>query len=1484
MQTYNIIKKITTWLLYFIVIITGFIFFSYRILHLNVVQNYLCKKLTIYFSGVLHAKVEIGGVDYSFFDNLILEKVHLEDQNKGSLLYIDKLLVNFDKIDFKKKLVSFDRISIDMPDINISQNKDLEYNYQFLFDYLSDNKDTSKSEWKVICKEINLYNAKINYKEYCEDFSENIDKLDFKNIVITQLNLNVRDFYYCSDSINLIVDNMDATERCGLKIESFYSDVLITNKSLSFNNLKIYTPKSKINALYYSMNFNDFSDFKYFNDKIKLNTSISSSVFNFNDLRYFDNSFANIDKSLYFRGKVSGKISRIKAKEIQLYFGDNTRITGDISINGLPDYESSFFHANLKLVTANNDLEMIPVPPFENNNHLKLPEEIKKFGLIKYTGKLTGFYRDFVAYGNFITALGSVTTDISCKIDNQDNIKFIGKISGNHFKIGHLIDAEEDIRDFSINAQVEVETNKTFNDYTANMIGKIMNITILNYDYKNIDIDGKIKNKEFNGNLTVKDPNIDLIFNGNVDFNESTPVFNFTADFKKLKLAPLNLPSFDSLSTVSFYTTAKFNGGDIDNIYGSADLTNFHYTGIDKSVKSKKMILSSVMENQIRKINFSSDFLDAEIKGDFIPSELYSITINQLIKYIPSLKVKFNNNEINNTKSKNIDLKLVTHKNINQFLSLADDSLYLADNTLINAKYSTGNNTIITGVSDSLQYGDFKAYPVNLDIKADDTIETKIFTNNFKISNQFYFKNVICQTYINDDKIENSLIWNNNDTINEYSGEIYTDIETENIDSSLQIKIRFTPSMFVINNNFWYINDGFVLVDTNHIKVQEFILNHENQYFYSDGIISHNPEDTLNIIINNVQLADFNYLLAKYNIEIQGVLKGNAKLSNILADLKAESDFDIDNLLLNKESIGHVIAKTKWINGDKRININASTQRGNIKTITLNGNYYVNNNNIDALINIDKFRLDVLNPFVSGLISDVKGIANGKISVSGKLDKPVVDGNIFLQKTAFTIDYLNTRYNFTHNIHITNNIIEYDSLYVYDDFGNYSISNAKISHELFRKFVFNINFECDKFHLLNTKEIDNELFYGQAFGTGIFNITGTPENIHFKANIKADKIHDKIHKKNINTKIMIPLNNPEELSDNNFVKFVTINELIKEKPDYKVDLTGLTMDLNFEVDPETEIQLIFDSKVGDVIRARGNADLFMEINTKGDFNIYGEYVIEEGDYLFTLQNVINKKFKLEKGSSIKWNGDPYQGYMNVEAIYRLKTSLKTLTMDTTQTQRVPVECKLKMTEDLLTPDINFEIKIPSGSDDINSLLSKMSEDELNKQVLSLLILNRFYTSPSISGNYGYNQSAEQSTGAVGVTSSELLSNQLSHWLSQISNDFDIGINYRPGDEISSEQLEVALSTQLLNDRVEINGNLGVSDQNNNTSGLIGDVVIEVKLDKSGKLRAKGFNKSNHNILYEESPYKQGIGASYKQEFNKLSDIWRKRKEKQEKTQ
>jgi hypothetical protein len=355
------------------------------------------------------------------------------------------------------------------------------------------------------------------------------------------------------------------------------------------------------------------------------------------------------------------------------------------------------------------------------------------------------------------------------------------------------------------------------------------------------------------------------------------------------------------------------------------------------------------------------------------------------------------------------------------------------------------------------------------------------------------------------------------------------------------------------------------------------------------------------------------------------------------------------------------------------------------------------------------------------------------------------------------------------------------------------------------------------------------------------------------------------------------------VEESSFISFVNNNpdliEIDEVVQNVQTSPSNINITIDLQVTPEAEAQIIIDKKLGDIIKANGSGSLRMEINPSKDvFRMFGRYTIEQGDYLFTLSGVINKRFRIEQGSYIDWNGDPLDANMDIKAVYRVKTSLKQLLLDDSYTTRVPVDCKIMLSQKLLTPSIKFGIDFPNLDQQTRTLVDGMlnTEEKINTQFLGLLVINSFISDPGMTS--AGTQTSNSSLGTTGLynTASELLSNQLSNWLSQWSKNFDIGINYRPGleSELSSDQVEMALSTQILDDRVSISSNVGVGGNKNSNNALVGDFTVDIKLNKSGKLRGKAFARNNNDVLLtsQQTNYTTGAGIVYREDFNSIREL------------
>jgi hypothetical protein len=695
------------------------------------------------------------------------------------------------------------------------------------------------------------------------------------------------------------------------------------------------------------------------------------------------------------------------------------------------------------------------------------------------------------------------------------------------------------------------------------------------------------------------------------------------------------------------------------------------------------------------------------------------------------------------------------------------------------------------------------------------------------------------------------------------------------------LKIDIDSTDIYARNNRWRISQSTLTIDSTSLNIKKLFISNNERYYLVDGNVSENPADTLNLEFRGIDLSPFNYILIKsksdlpdpFSLQLKGILNGSIVLTDVYKNLLLETNIVINDLSLLGSEFGNISVKSGLDIDKKVLNIKAGNSLLGKKTLDIGGSYNPDLKKLDLTIATSRLPVDALNPLLKVFASGISGFASGKVNLTAESGNIFLKGSVLAEDASMKINYLQTRYKLNDSIRFDRNGIKFNNVRLTDEKGNRSTLTGSVNHKNFKDFRADLIINTNESLVLNTKQKDNELFYGTAYASGVTTIKSGPNSLTFDISARTGK----------NTKFYMPLNSGLSVSEYSFITFVDNKTTFEEGKDKKGLMpilppvqTGMDIDFDLEITPEAEVQLIFDSKVGDVLKGHGSGNLNINLNKNGDFKMSGDYIIEDGDYLFTLGNIINKSFEMENGGKIIFNGDLEKAEIEIKAIYKLRASLYEILKDERFQERIPVECQLNLTGNLFNPVIALNIYLPNADEQTRAYLQNAisTEEELSRQFLYLLVMNSFYSDQS---SYGSSTSSTSSTSAMAVTTTEMISNQLSNWISQISNDFDLGFVYRPGtSNINPQEVQVALSTQILNDKVVINGNFDVRGSGttyNNTDQITGDFDAEVKITE--KFRFKVFNRFN-DIYSGKGPYTQGVGILYKQDFNKLSDLFRKK--------
>lgn len=1467
---------------------------GYFVVKNNKVQHYLVQRISDKLSGYFGTKVSLSAASIDFFSNFHLKNFLVLDQKKDTLLYVPEMVINPGNFAYTAQIAEIEQVILHEPVIHLNIDSSSVVNLQFILNKLA-SKDTTNSgkSWQVSFNSIKFINGRFSLKNAYQ--SEKDYGINYSDMHLNSLNIDIAGLRTIKGGVEIKIKKFSAKERSGFIINHLSARMFINKENMVYNNVKIRTPFSSMDADQVRFNFKQWSFLgaRYIFNEVRFNVAVNKSVISTNDLAYFVPFFKDFNLSLGFSGNLSGPLSDLRGRKIKLTYGQSTSIEGNFAITGLPAFKDAFLHVDISnFYSTPSEISQFYIPSLMKSK-ISLPSDFSRITWLKYKGKFTGFTSDFVAYGVISSNLGSIQSDISIKPDSSQSFSFSGQVKTTNFQIGKYLGKENIIGDIALNAYAKgvILKNQQFN---IDINGKINSFVVNRYNYQNVDVNGAVTDKSFTGNLSIKDPNADLDFSGNIDFTSKEPAFNFIANARQLNLKNLNINILDSISKASFYATADFKGNDIDNISGEIKLWNSTFEKSGKLIHINDFLLFTQMVNDTNRLVLRSSIADAEVWGTYKFKELIASMKGLMKPYFPSLiKGTVPDSAIHNNFKFDIDFK-----DSRQLADFVVPGFYISKDSKLTGLFNAKNRKFnFLFKIPLLQHNSKKWYNVYLNGVANkDSLSIISGCNNLKLTKELNFENFTILSTFKNDSVGLTFRWNNWDTIL-YKGNISVNgkFRRNSSNSYPRFEFNISPSEVILKDSLWNLFAKGIVIDSSGIIVKQLELHHQQQSILASGKLSRQKDDNLLIDVKNFSLNSLTSVYAPQSLLFGGVVNGRAQFSDIFTNPYLFAALKIDSLTVNNQNIGYTEINANWEKQKKSMALEINSFKDNTRVIQANGNLDINKKDLDFDIKFENLKIAVFEPFMSSIFSNIKGSASGFLKLKGPFSEPVLNGEAKTSGTDFTVKYLQTKYSFASTIPIVDNTFIFKNITAYDSYKNKAVVNGSIELNKFRDVILDLTIDAKNLECLNTSLKDNSLFYGKAYGTGKVAIKGKSPIIEMDISATS----------NAGTVIYIPLLQKTDIQESSFVTIVQKDKKEDAFAKYEIDKnvklsdvnqvnSQLKLDLNFNVTPDANIQIVFDQKIGSYIQGTGNGNFRMELENN-IFSMYGIYTIEKGIYSFVLPNFnyVNKKFEVEQGSTLTFSGNPMDANVNLDARYSTKASLydllKTGVTETDEQyrKRVNVDCKLAIKDKLMNPSISWDIYLPDCEPEIRNKVDNVinNEEEKSIQFLSLLVLNSFMQPESSSQN----ESRFSNIGAAsaGVTGLEFLSNQLSLMLSQINDNVDFGINYHPGDEITKQELELALSTRILNDRVILNGNVDVgvnndqtqtttSSSSSQTNNVVGDFSMEYKLKQNGKVRLKAFNRSNESYLDKTlSPYTQGVGIFYHEDFNTFDELFKK---------
>lgn len=1436
-----------------------------------------------------------------------------EDQSTGLKLnaFLEKGQFLLHKLDLPKRLAHIEKVVLDRPSFKVEQSTGIPYPIT-LDSILSNYKPPSDTSfWSLYIDHFLLDRGEFAFKNTKSDTLAALPDsiLSYKDLVLSKIDMSARNFQLRGNTYQGKLEHIEFKEKSGFELQNcLVQNFEITPQRIALFGLNFKTPDTAIgDTLIFK--YNQFSDFSDFTNRVKLDLALNNSTVQLKDVMTFAPSLQkdrfflrNKDKKLRISGRLLGTINDLSGKNLKIQLNGKTLIEGSFSSNNLTVPDEQTLLLNLSNLQTNVSVLRKIIPNFS------LPSNFDRLGNIRFNGNFNYLFEKLIIDGTLRTQLGAAELDMGFTgLDNPATTQYYGDLNLENFNLGKWMNND----DFGkISAISKVTEGKGLTEKSADALLSIdlQSMYYKNYNYQNAKFNGHLNKQLFEGRLSIEDDHIQFDFLGTVDYKTKVPKFDFELDLRLLQLKALNLSNQDiSLS-------GKM---DMDMSLMEKDLSLSEGTAVFRQITIQKTpdiasidsisIKSRLDTDNQRHIILESEIAKITLDGAFSLGKLSNALMSFANQHYPSYAKKFKLKQPQTTlDSQQFELK-VEIKNTGNLTKILDPKLDTLKDVLLEASFESNSSALNIDLETvSVRYDSINFYGLSFNTDLD-SIEGSLDVglDSILLKDKSRIESSRLIAYVYDEEVKYGFDYARGNT-----NEFYYALSIDGVLSPLD-SVRFQTSigantLKLLAENWQVSPDNYIRFGDGNIEVNNFILTDLEKRVitlnkagqngiklglqnFSFGLIDsfwrYEPLDFKGKFSLNLEVQD----LYKLN-DLSASLRSDSLIINEDAPRQINLNIFAENLKSTINSRIEISNPQSLVNVDAKYNPPAYKAVG-VASKQQEANYF------DINLKATAFPLDFIENFIVGA-SEFKGTVNTDLKINGKPNLPNINGELIVNNASFKVDFLNTRYFLNQQkATINNRWIDASKAIVKDEAGGIAKLRGGITHRNLKDFGLSLDIIAETpFIALNTTKADNDIFYGKGVGTGNITFTGSfsQTNIQVKATTQSG------------TRIIIPVSSTQDAEQVNFIQFPNKDDVKRDTfGQYLSEIRGVDLDLNLTLTDVAQIDLVFDERSGDILSGRGRGDIQIYLDRTGELAMYGNYFIEQGEYLFTLFNLVNKPFIVQRGGRLRWRGDPFNAAIDINAKYKdLSASVANLipeflsyapqNVQDRAKQPTDIDLTMKLQGELFNPSITFDLGFPRLQGDIktyvdNKMLNvEQDQNELNKQVFGLIVLGQFIPSEfTLSGQSGSDIAIS--------TVSELVANQLSILVTDFfleliqdakvisSIDFDLAYNRfdntfdvtQDNLYIYGEEFELRQKASLWNDKIILilGGNVTNTANQNDTKTFFGnDIVVEGVLNKDRSLKLRVYQIRQPSII-EGADVEYGVGLSYRKEFNSFKDFF-----------
>ena len=1397
------------------------------LMHLPSVQTFLGKEVAEALADKFGTKVEVGKVNLGFFNRIIIDDVMMYDQQGDSLIYASRLSAKIDYMAATQGKISVSSAQIFGLRANLyRQTAKSPANFQFVLDSLASKDTTQHKPLDLHIGSLIIRRGAIAYNQ--RDVAPRSGVFSPQHIRLSELSSHILLNHVTDNSIDLLLKKLSFKDESGFKLQSLHFKLQADRQKATLKEFRLLMPRSELVLDDLKATYR-FEGKRFITESLHFEGGIQQSKITFADVASLVPALRHFDDAVFVSSRFSGTAKSISVPSLNLRTG-----SGSINLQARGSYSHASSHPAWNADIANLNLSPAGVEFLAENlgSKVKIPKEIQRLGTIHLTGKAKGYEKVLSAKGNIETDAGNISLQA---VKNDDRIK--ASVDTRGVNLGRILDNRK-----LGTVVAKIDAHGTMKHIFAK--GNIARFDYGNYDFHNIEIDGDYDMKALRGTASIADPNVNLSVKG--DYHLGSRLYALDAAINHLRPTVLGMKMHDpsySLDNISISANNKGKEGHLDveapfvSLYarGQYDLTTI-YGSIMRLVADKLPTIPGISKHAAKGYN---DFtLQANITSAEVLQRMFGLPLSL------SLPVHINGNISD------------AEKNVNLYINAPnfswDGSAFHDANIELN---TIGDSLRMEArISQGLPYEKAPVYRLRA-AAADNNLSTLL-----------YYANQSSKLPI--------------------TGKI--DARTQFFTSdngATGVHVTVNPSEIMLGEKKWLLNPADIIYRKNELTVDMLNFSHGDQHIIINGKATPQASDSIVADLKDVDVAYILNLVNFHSVDFAGKASGKAVVKSIFQTPEAYANLEVKDFVFENGPLGTLHAKAAYDNQEGQINIDATAEDGPEHLTVINGYVSPKRNYIDLGIEAHNTSLKFMENFCGSFLNNVEAWCKGKLNVVGDLKNINLVGDV-VAHGRMHMKQLGTDYTFNHlRAHAIPDDIQFEGDSIYDSHYNgkhshFALIRGGIHHKHLTRLSYDLDIDANNFLGFDTHEFGDDTFYGTVFATGTVGIHGkSGETI---IDIDATPEPHSIFVYNVAS--------PDAISAGSFIHWNDATPYIyrpyspdsdkNKKKDSSSDFSS-DMRINFLVNtnPNLTLKLMMDDQTGDYITLNGNGVIRANYYNKGGLDMFGNYVVDHGQYKLTIQNIIKKDFDFQPGGTIAFGGDPYNAPLNLQAKYTVNgVPLSDLNIGRSfSSNNIRVDCLMDITGTPGAPKVDFSMDLPTVNSDAKQMIYSVinSQEEMNQQVLYLLGIGRFYTQTK--NNQTSEDASQQSQTSLAMQSllSGTISQQINNVLSSFvnSSNWNFGANISTGNEgFNNAEYEGILSGRLLNNRLLFNGQFGYRDNANATQSFIGDFDLRYLIFPNGNLSIHVYNQTNDRYFTRNSLNTQGVGLIMKKDFFNLRDL------------